>query len=298
MYAPPHIVPAWAGVLAWAISALSLAVAAIRLARRRTNVLGLAGAVALVAALRLLEFPLHGGYALGGSALALGFAVVVFGADAAAWALAAATFAHGVVVESPVDVWTLGFNVAIYAGPAPWLLFWAYRTLKRSFPSRPAGYVVAFATGAVGAPLAAALAVGSFALATGALPGRLAWAGVASGLTLTAAEGVLAAWGYTFALSRGYAGDGVPPRWAPSRRAGVVMIIAGLAVAGLVAPAAPGQVGALGPARTAALVGGLPYGVRALAGLASEAVAAGAAAIMLAPALLLAGRRRRGENAA
>ena len=101
MYIPAYGVPAWLGALGWAVAAASLAAALLRLRRDPPNWLGFAATGALVAALRLLEFPLGEGVPFGASVLAVGFAVVVFGAEVAVCALAAATVATGVIAPHP-----------------------------------------------------------------------------------------------------------------------------------------------------------------------------------------------------
>jgi hypothetical protein len=246
MYVAVGTVPAWLGALAWAAAAASLAAAVIRLRRAPPGIWALVGGAALVAALGLLEFPLHDSYALGGSVVAVGLAVVVFGVEVAVCSLAAATLASGVVAPH-ADWAAVGVNLFAHAAAAPWLVWWAYISLKRVFPSEAAGYVLAFAVGAAGAPAVA------FASLAAAFAGGLGASGGASrailaGLTLAAAEGVLAAWGYALASSRGYRGDGRAPSWRPrSWRGGFWLTVTALVLAAGVAPFVPVYGGALGP---------------------------------------------------
>ncbi len=271
MYLPPFIVPVWLGALGWAATAASLAVAALRLRHRTINIWTVAGAVALVTALRLLEFPLHAKLGLGGSVLAVGFAVVVFGPEVAAWALAAATAATGLVAPPPVNVWAMGGNLLAHAAFAPWLVAWGYRGLKRTRPSATAGYLLAFAAGAAGPPVIALLLLGEIAALLGGVPPRALTAAVVAALTLTVAEGALATWGYTLTLSRSGAADGAFRVWAPSRRTALLMLAGGFVIAAAVAPLAPPQTGPFGPMRALARLAALPFGVHALAGAATVA---------------------------
>ncbi|NIT37390.1 MAG: hypothetical protein GTN49_12990 [candidate division Zixibacteria bacterium] len=273
MYVAVGTVPAWLGALAWVAAAASLAAAVVRLRRVPTSIWGMVGGAALIAALGLLEFPLHDRYALGGSVVAAGFAVVVFGVDVAVCSLVAATLASG-VVAAHLDWAAVGVNLFAHAAAAPWLTWWAYINLKRVFPSEAAGYVLAFAVGAAGAPavalasLAAAFA-GGFATSGGTARALLA------GLTLTAAEGVLAAWGYALASSRGYRGDGRAPSWRPrSWRGGFWLTVAALVLAAGVAPFVPVYGGALGPNPALARAPELSYAARVAAGAGVVAAAA------------------------
>jgi ABC-type Co2+ transport system permease subunit len=261
------------GAVGWAAAAASLAVALVRLRRNPPNWLGLAATGALVAALRLLEFPLGQNAASGVSVLAVGLAVVVFGAEVAVCALAAATVAHGVV--GPSSDWAAtGANLLVHAAAVPWIIWVAYAALKKVLPSKAAGYVLAFALGAAGAPLVA-LVAGLVAWAGGGAAAGAAGGLLLGGLALTAAEGVLAAWGYTLALSGNYAGGGRAEVWAPRPWPGAFgLAVLALAVAAGVAPLVPVYGGALGPMPAWARAPALSYGGRALAGLATAAAAA------------------------
>lgn len=291
MYIPAYSVPAWLGALGWAAAAASLAAALMRLRRDPPNWFGFAAAGALVAALRLLEFPLGEGVPFGASVVAVGFAVVVFGAEVAVCALAAATVAHGVVGPHP-DWAATGANLFVHAAAVPWVIWGAYVALKKVFPSNAAGYVLAFALGAAGAPLVA-LAAGVVAWAGGAaLPGA-ARNLLAAGMALTAAEGVLAAWGYTLAPSGRYEGDGRPPRWAPRPWPGACgLVLVALIVAGGIAPLVPVYGGALGPTPAWARAAVSSYAVRVVAGLATAAAAALFSVALYAIGAALRPRRR------
>lgn len=291
MYIPAYAAPAWLGALGWAATAASLAVALLRLRRRPPNWLGFAAAAGLVAALRLLEFPLGQNAAFGASVLAVGFAVVVFGAEVAVCALAAATAAYGFVGPHP-DWAATGANSLVHAAAVPWLMWAAYVAFKKVFPSKAAGYVLTFVLGAGGA-LAVALAAGVVAWAGGEAPPGAAGALFLAAVALTAAEGVLAAWGYTLALSGRYDGDGRPELWAPRLWPGAFgLIILSLVVAAGVAPLVPVYGGALGPAPAWARGPALSYGGRALAGLATVAAAALFSAGLYAVVATLRPRRR------
>lgn len=295
MYVAVGTVPAWLGALAWAAAFASVAAAVVRLRRAPTGIWVLVGGAALIAALGLLEFPLHDRYALGGSVVAVGFAVVVFGVEVAVCSLAAATLASGVVAPH-ADWAAAGVNLFAHAAAAPWLVWWAYVNLKRVFTSTAAGYVLAFAVGAAGAPavafasLAAAFA-GGFGTSDGASRAILA------GLTLTAAEGVLAAWGYALASSRGYRGDGRASSWRPgSWRGGFWLTVAALVLAAGVAPFVPGYGGALGPNPALARAPQLSYVGRVAAGVGATVAAAFFASLMFG--VLTAVRARSGSEKA
>jgi len=296
MYLPMGAVPAWLGVAAWLAAAVSVAAAVARLRRVDVDYIGFVGAAAFVTALRLLEFPLHAGALFGGSVVAVGLVVIVFGVEVGVCSLAAATLAHG-VVAAYWDWAALGANLLVHAVVAPWSVWWIYAGLKRVFRSEAAGYVLAFLVGGVGAPivavvsLAAVLAGGSDAPASRVL---------VAGLTLTPAEGVLAAWGYTLALSRRYRGDGRLERWTPrSRRGGLWLAVTAAVVAAGIAPLVPAYGGALGPMPALARAAEMPYAGRAAAGLATVA-AAGLAASLFFGALVLirtrAGKDKAGER--
>ena len=124
------------GALGWAAAAASVAVALLRLRHNRPSWVGFAAAAASVAALRLLEFPLGHGVPFGASILAIGFAVVIFGAEVAVCALAAATVAFGFVGPCP-DWGATGANLLVHAAAVPWVIWAAYAALKKSFPSGP-----------------------------------------------------------------------------------------------------------------------------------------------------------------
>ncbi len=296
MYVAVGTVPAWLGALAWVAAVASLAAAVVRLRRAPPGIWVLVGGAALIAALGLLEFPLHDRYALGGSVVAVGFAVVVFGVEVAVCSLAAATLASGVVAPH-LDWAAVGVNLFTHAAAAPWLVWWAYVNLKRVFPSEGAGYVLAFAVGAAGAPAVAfASLAAAFAGGLGTSDG--ASRAILAGLTLTAAEGVLAAWGYAVASSRGYRGDGRAPSWRPrSWRGGFWLTAAALVLAAGVAPFVPVYGGALGPNPALARAPQLSYVGRVVAGAGVGAAAAFFACVIFG---VIAGARARsgGKEAA
>jgi len=297
VYIPAYSVPAWLGALGWAAAAASLAIALLRLRRNPPNWLGFAAAGALIAALRLLEFPLGQSVPFGASVLAMGFAVVVFGAEVAACALAAATIAHGVVGPHP-DWAATGANMLVHAAALPWALWGTYVALKKVFPSKAAGYVLAFALGAIGAPLVA-LAAGVVAWVGGIASPGAAEGLLLTGMALTAAEGVLAAWGYTLAPSGRYEGDGRPAVWAPRPRPGAfgLAVVAFIVAAG-VAPLVPVYGGALGPMPAWPRAAALSHVGRALAGLATVAAAALFSAALYAVGAALRPRRRTQKTGA
>jgi ABC-type Co2+ transport system permease subunit len=275
MYFPPHAVPLWLGIAGWLGAGASVAAAALRLRRRPFDVRGAAAAAAFVAALRLLSFPLSGQYPLGGSALALGFAVIVFGVDVAVIALAAATVARMFI--APEGFAPLGAELLVHAAAAPWLLWWGYRALKKRLPSETAGYVLAFGAGAGGPPLVAGAIVGLAAAGGAAVPLPALQRGTAAALALTAAEGALATWGYVFAHSRRYAGDGEAAAWTPaSWRGAAVLALAALALAGLVSPLTPREPGPFALKAMAAKIPPRPEVARAFRVVAGLAVTAGA----------------------
>jgi hypothetical protein len=290
MYIPPHAAPAWLGAVGWAAAAASLAVAVVRLRRNPPNWLGLAAAGALVAALRLLEFPMGQDVPFGASVLAVGLAVVVFGAEVAVCALTATTVAFGVIGPQP-DWAATGANLLVHAAAVPWIIWVAYAALKRVFPSQGAGYVLAFALGAAGAPLVA-LAAGLVARAGGIASAGAAGGLLLSGMASAAAEGVLAAWGYTLALSGSYEGGGKAEVWAPRPWPGAfgLAVLALVVVAG-VAPLVPVYGGALGPMPAWARAPALSFGGRALAGSAAVAAAALISAALAFAAAALRPRR-------
>jgi len=269
------------GVLGWAAAAASLAVAAFRLRRRPPHWLGFAAAAALLAALRLLEFPLGEGTSFGASVLAVGLAVVVFGPEVAACALAAATVAYGVVSPHP-DWAAIGANLLVHAAALPWVLGAAYAALKKAFPSRAAGYVLAFALGAASGPLVA-LAAGGVAWIGGAAAPGAARGLLAAALATTAAEGVVAAWGYTLAVSRQYEGDGRAPVWAPRPWPGAFgLAVLALVVAAGIAPLVPAYGGAFGPMPAWGRAVDVPVSLRIVWGLATVGAAAAAAFLLSA----------------
>ncbi|HUU56216.1 MAG TPA: energy-coupling factor ABC transporter permease [bacterium] len=291
MYIPAFTVPAWLGALGWAAAAASLAAAVIRLRRNPPSWLGFAGAAAVVSALRLLEFPLGESVPFGASVVAVGFAVVVFGAEVAVCALAAATVATGVVAPHP-DWAATGANLLVHAAAVPWVIGGAYVALKRVFPSRAAGYVLAFALGAAGAPLVA-LAAGIVAWAGGTAASGAAGCLLAAGMALTAAEGVLAAWGYALASSRHYEADGRAPFWAPRPWPGAFgLAVLALVVAAGIAPLVPVYGGALGPMPAWARAPALSHGGRVVAGAATAAAAAVFSSALYAVGAALRPRRR------
>lgn len=273
MYLPIGTVPAWFGAVGWLAAAASLAAALFRLRRLTVGWPAFVGAAVLISALRLLEFPLHDEAFFGGSVAAVGFVVIVFGVEVGVCCLAAATVAHGLVAPY-VDWAALGGNMLAHAAVAPWLVWWLYSRLKRIFPSEVAGYVLAFIVGGAGAPFVALTFLAALP-ACGLVTADVAWRVIAAGLTLTAAEGALAAWGYTLALSRRYRGDGRLQRWAPrSWRGGLWLAFTGVIIAGAIAPWVPPYGGALGPMPALARAAGLPFLSRAALGLATAATAA------------------------
>jgi hypothetical protein len=295
MYVAVGTVPAWLGALAWVAAVASLAAAVVRLRRAPTGIWVLVGGAALIAALGLLEFPLHDRYALGGSVVAVGFAVVVFGVDVAVCSLVAATVASGVVAPYP-DWAAVGVNLFAHAAAAPWLIWWAYMNLKRVFPSEAGGYVLAFAVGAAGAPAVAFASLGA-AFAGGFGTSGGASRAILAGLTLTAAEGVLAAWGYALASSRGYRGDGRASSWRPrSRRGGFWLTVAALVLAAGAAPFVPVYGGAFGPNPALARAPQLSYVGRVAAG-AGVVVAAAFFATLMFGVLAAVRARSGGEKA-
>jgi hypothetical protein len=291
MYIPAYSAPAWLGALGWAAAAASLAAAFFRLRRNPPNWLGWAAAGALVGALRLLEFPLGQSVPFGASVLAIGFAVVVFGAEVAVCVLAAATVAHGVIGPRP-DWAATGANLLVHAAAAPWVIWAAYVALKRAFPSKASGYVLAFILGAAGGPLVA-LVAGLVAWAGGVAPTAAAKGLLFTGMALTAAEGVLAAWGYTLAISGRYEGDGRPLRWAPRPWPGAFgLTLVALAVAVGAAPLVPVYGGPLGPMPALARAAALSHAGRVLAGLTTVGAAALFSVALYAVAAALPPRRR------
>jgi ABC-type Co2+ transport system permease subunit len=272
MYFPVGNVPAWLGVLGWLGAAASLAVALVRLRGSRVSAWTLAGAAALVASLALLEFPLHSESLYGGTVAAVGLVVVVFGVEAGVCVLCAATLALGLVAPE-FDWAALGANLLAHVTVAPWLVWWVYRRLKRGFVSEAAAYVLAFVAGVVGAPLVA-LTYLAMAPACGPVTAGAAWRILGAGLALAAAEGVLAAWGYTLALSRRYGGDGRLDFWEPRTwRGGFWMAVTGLILAAGAAPWIPPYGSALGPNSTLARVADVPFLLRGVWGMATVAAA-------------------------
>jgi ABC-type Co2+ transport system permease subunit len=279
MYLPVGTVPAWLGAVGWVAAAASVAAAFYRLRRADVGWAALAGAAALVAALRLLEFPLHGGGLFGGSVLAVGLAVIVFGVEVGVCCLAAAALAFGLLAPH-VDGAALGANLLAHAAVAPWLVWWLYSKLKRVFASDVGGYVLAFAVGGAGAPIVALVYLAMLP-ACGPVSAEVVERVVAAGLALAAAEAVLATWGYTLALSRRYRGDGRLDRWAPgSWRGGLWLAVTAAFIAAAAAPWVPPYGGALGPMPALARAADLSYFARAVYGLATLA-AAGALASAL-----------------
>ncbi|MGD8719294.1 MAG: energy-coupling factor ABC transporter permease [Candidatus Zixiibacteriota bacterium] len=275
MYIPANAVPAWLGALGWAAAVVSVGAAVWRLRRDPPAPAGVVAAAAFVAAIRLLEFPIGEG-AGGASVLAVGFAVVVFGPEVALLAMAAATLAAG-VVTAPFDGAALGANLLVYAAVLPWVLGWGYGALRKAATSAAAGYVLAFVAGVAGAPLAA-LAVGVVAGAGGALGGAAAVGLLRAGLALSAAEGVLAAWGYALAGGSRYGAEG--PAVAGVPRSGAVALgVLAVVVAAGVAPLVPAYGGPLGPMPALARAACLSYGGKVAAGLAVCGLAALAAAL-------------------
>ncbi|UCH78172.1 MAG: energy-coupling factor ABC transporter permease [Candidatus Coatesbacteria bacterium] len=291
MYFPAGIVPTWLAALGWAAAAASVAVALLRLRREAPKWPAFVGGAALVAALRLLEFPLGKEVPHGASVLAVGFAVVVFGPEVGVCALAAATVVAGVLtVDSSLSA--TAANLLVYAAVAPWLLWAAYAGLKRVFRSRVSGYVLAFALGAAGGPLVAA-ATAAVAAAAGALDAAAARRLFHAGMAVMAAEGVLAAWGYAFALSPDYEGDGRAVGWRPRAwPGGGVLIIAAVVLAAAAAPWVPVYGGPLGPLPALARAAGVAFGVRVALGVATTALAAAGAAALFLIARTLRPRRR------
>ena len=174
----------------------------------------------------------------------------------------------------------------------PWVRWGAYVALKKVFPSKAAGYVLAFALGAAGAPLVA-LAVGVVGWVGGTVVPGAAGCLLAAGMALTAAEGVLAAWGYALATSRRYEADGRPSFWAPRPWPGAFGLAAlALVVAAGVAPLVPVYGGALGPMPAWARAPGLPWGGRVAAGAATAAAAAFFSSALYAVGAVLRPRRR------
>ncbi len=275
------MVPAWLGAVGWLAAAASLAAALVRLRRSDVGVSTLAGAAALVAALRLLEFPLHGEALFGGTVTAAALVVIVFGVEAAVCCLCAATLALGLVAPR-ADWAALGANLLVHGAAAPWAVWWLYARLKRVFVAEAAGYVLAFAAGGAGAAVVA-LAYLAILPACGPVAAGVAWRLVTAGLALAAAEGALAAWGYTLALSRGYRGDGALERWRPrSWRGGFWLAVTAIILAAAVAPWVPAYGGVLGPIPALARAAGVPFFMRAVLGLATVAVAAALACLLFA----------------
>ncbi len=279
MYLPIGTVPAWLGAVGWLAAAASLAAALVRLRRSDVGLSAFVGAGALVAALQLLEFPLHGEALFGGTVVAVGLVVIVFGVEVAVCCLCAATLALGLVAPT-VDWGALGANLLAHAAVAPWLVWWLYSRLKRVFVSEAAGYVLAFAVGGAGA-LVVALTYLAALPACGPVATDVAWRVITAGLALAAAEGVLAAWGYTLALSRRYRGDGRLERWAPrSWRGGFWLAVTAVVLAAGAAPWVPSYGGVLGPMPALARAAGHSYALRAVLGLATVAAAAALASLV------------------
>jgi ABC-type Co2+ transport system permease subunit len=268
-------IPAALGVAAWAAVAVSLAAAAVLLRRHRFSAPGLAGATALVAALRLVEFPLHQGGDLAGGVIAAGFVVVVFGPAAGVWMLTIATLARA-AAGPPPDAATLGVNCFAQGVVAPWAVAAVAAAFRGFRPESAARYVGVFVTGAAG-PIAVAAALAPAALATGAMSaGEMVARAVRAALTLAVPEGVLATWGYALTVGGPAArGEG---RWFPRTRAGWWLAAAAAALAAFV-PLAPPGVGALGPFPTLARAIRAPYPFRLLG---AEAVVGAAAVAALA----------------
>lgn len=279
MYLPIGTVPAWLGAVGWLAAAASLAAALVRLRGSSVSLWTFAGAAALVAALRLLEFPLHAEALYGGTVAAVGLVVVVFGVEVGVCCLCAATLSLGLVAPY-VDWAALGANLLAHVAVAPWLVWWLYSRLKRVFASEAAGYVLAFAVGGAGAPVVA-LTYLAMSPACGPVAADAAWRILGAGLALAAAEGVLAAWGYTLALSRRYRGDGRLERWAPrSWRGGFWMAVTAVILAVGAAPWIPPYGSALGPMPTLARAADVPFLSRAALGPATVAVAAALACLL------------------
>jgi ABC-type Co2+ transport system permease subunit len=287
MYLPFGTVPLWLGVVGWVAAAASLGVALYRLRRADAGWATLAGAAALVTALRLVEFPLHAGGLFGGSVVAVGLAVIVFGVDVGVCCLAVATLAFGLVAPH-VDGSALGANLLAHAAVAPWLVWWLYTKLKRVVASDVAGYVLAFAAGGAGAPVVALIYMAMLP-ACGSVAAEVVERVIAAGLALAAAEAVLATWGYTLALSRRYRGDGRVERWAPgSWRGGLWLAATAAFIAAAAAPWVPPYGGALGPMPALARAAGLSYFARAIYGLATLAAAGALASALFGVRTLIA----------
>jgi len=290
MYIPAGAIPTWLAALAGAAAAVSVAAALLRLRRGPPAWPAFVGAAAMVTALRLLEFPLGKEVPFGGSVWAVGFAVIVFGPEIGVCALAAATVAAGVLTVDFSPSATAA-NLLVHAVAAPWLLWGAYAGLKRVFRSRTAGYVLAFALGAAGGPLAAA-ATAAVAAAAGALDGAAATRLATAGMAVMAAEGVLAAWGYAFALSPGYEGDGRAVGWRPRAwPGGGILLIVAVALAAAAAPWVPLYGGPVGPLPVLARGPGLAFGARAAWGAATVALAAAGGGAFFLVARVLRPRR-------
>lgn len=273
MYLATGTVPAWLGAAGWLAAAASLAAALVRLRRSDVGLSAFVGAAALVTALRLLAFPLHGEALFGGTVVAAGLVVIVFGVEAAVCCLCAATLALG-LVSPRVDWAALGANLLVHGAAAPWLIWWLYSRLKRVFVAQAAGYVLTFAVGGAGAAVVA-LTYLAVLPACGPVGTDVAGRLITAGLALAAAEGVLAAWGYTLALSRRYRGDGALERWRPrSWRGGFWMAVTAIILAAAAAPWVPPYGGVLGPMPALARAPDVPFFSRAALGLATVAVAA------------------------
>ena len=115
------------------------------------------------------------------------------------------------------------------------------------------------------------------AAATGGFPYLEFGRAAVAALTITAAEGVLAVWGYTVALARN---AGAPlARWVPSRRAAGFLLLGGFLLGAAVAPLPPLAAAARVNVTSLARLAGLPWRARAGAGFLTNAVAVGAAAV-------------------
>lgn len=296
MYLPIGTVPAWLGAVGWLAALASLAVALVRLRRASVRLWTFAGAAALVAALRLLEFPLHGEAYFGGTVAATGLLVIVFGVEVGVCCLFAATFALGLVAPS-VDWAALGANLLAHVAVVPWLVWWLYRKLKPIFASEAAGYVVAFAAGGACAPL---VVVTYLVISPACWPitAEEAWRVLAAGLALAAADGVLAAWGYILALSGRYRGDGRLEHWVPrSWRGGFWMAVTAVILAAGAAPWIPPYGSALGSMPALARGEGVPFLSRAAFGVATVAAAGVLAGVVFGSRKLiglLAGNKKAG----
>jgi hypothetical protein len=273
MYFVAAGVPPFVGYAGWVAAAASLGVAAWRFGRsgRLPPFAAFVGVGALVAGLRLLEFPVASSYAAAGGILAVAFAALVFGPEAAAWALAAATVARGLICPRP-DAAALGFNLALNVALAPWLVAWGWRVFNQVWRGGPAPYVIAFVVGAAGAAVAAFPA----ALAAG-FPGLGVARAVVAALTVAAAEAVLAAWGYALALGRDAAAPAA--RWTPSRKAGWALLGVGVILGAAVAPLPPAVPSAVSSAVSFARFPGIPWAFRAAAGFVTVGVASLLAAL-------------------